>query len=488
VVSEHSLKAIAVDCLTQGLLKEITTSASQGVNAANTAGVAQAATTTTTQTASTASASVVTKTLGDRLSHEMLRAAVQSGLQIAIEGADPVQALTRNFISGAVNSGTGFFAQEIGLNREALGTVGHKLAHAALGAVSGELLHGDAASGALGAFSAEFLADIINGNPEDRILELYAQAMEKGEVDHEAISAQLHKELAPQRDWLPVAGAGAALLAGGDVNAAYGAGRTAVENNNVVTVSILVIATLARASAFYDIYQIYQTEGIEAAVQELVKQGVLEVLGLGAFKLAGKVYPTAKEAWLAVVQENKILHAFIAKSTTTLDKVSAAGQKVAAKALSTPTVQKAAEKGLLGEAASHAAMKFKDYTHLNPRLPGNKGIDSIFVKRNAQGQVTDIVVVESKYASKGGKPKLAKSGKRDDKVQQLSNAWMDKQLAKMETIHPDIHKLLKQNEDKIRFKANVLDEKGINRWYDYGKYIPNDPTNKAIRTVTGGTS
>jgi predicted patatin/cPLA2 family phospholipase len=125
---------------------------------------------------------------------------------------------------------------------------------------------------------------------------------------------------------------------------------------------------------------------------------------------------------------------------------------------------------------------------LDPRLPGNKGIDSIFVKRNAQDQVTDIVVVESKYATKGGKPKLAWSGKRNNKTQQLSNAWMDKQLKKMKDVHPDIHKLLKQNEDKIRFKANVLDEKGINRWYDYGKYTPGDITNKAIRTVTRGTS
>ncbi len=142
------------------------------------------------------------------------------------------------------------------------------------------------------------------------------------------------------------------------------------------------------------------------------------------------------------------------------------------------------EKGKMGEARSHAAMKYKDYKALDCRLPRNQGIDGVFVKTNKKTkEVTDIVVVESKYATKGGNPRLAKSGKGDDEVQQLSNPWMGKQLDRMEKVHPEKWRILSQNEDKIRFKANVLDGKGVNRWYDYGKYKPGDTGNKAVKTV-----
>ncbi|MFN9115986.1 MAG: hypothetical protein ACK5XN_38560, partial [Bacteroidota bacterium] len=74
-------------------------------------------------------------------------------------------------------------------------------------------------------------------------------------------------------------------------------------------------------------------------------------------------------------------------------------------------------------------------------------------------------------------------GKGDKEAQQLSNDWMKQQMERMKEIHPDTYAILKANRDKIHFKANVLDAKGTNRWYDYGKFTPVDKNNKAVRTV-----
>ena len=36
--------------------------------------------------------------------------------------------------------------------------------------------------------------------------------------------------------------------------------------------------------------------------------------------------------------------------------------------------------------------------------------------------------------------------------------------------HPELLHILESNPDKIRFKANVLDETCVNKWYDYGNF------------------
>ena len=110
-------------------------------------------------------------------------------------------------------------------------------------------------------------------------------------------------------------------------------------------------------------------------------------------------------------------------------------------------------------------------------------MDHVYVKYGADGTtVADIVVIESKYATGGGAPRLART---DDKVQQLSNAWFKKQrdiLYKTEQ-HPELLRMLESNPDKIRFKANVLDETGVNKWYDYGKFDSNNiDIRDAVRT------
>ncbi|QOL19455.1 hypothetical protein [Candidatus Bodocaedibacter vickermanii] len=153
-----------------------------------------------------------------------------------------------------------------------------------------------------------------------------------------------------------------------------------------------------------------------------------------------------------------------------------------------------AVKGEMAEAAGRRALDYARGDHLPTRLLGNRGIDDARVFYDPAGKingidiVVDIVITESKFATGGGFPKLART---TDGVQQLSPAWMKKQIDSLERtgMHPETLRILKENSDKIRFKANVQDEFGVNRWYDYGRY---DPSNfkefNAIRTpkITGG--
>jgi hypothetical protein len=148
------------------------------------------------------------------------------------------------------------------------------------------------------------------------------------------------------------------------------------------------------------------------------------------------------------------------------------------------TAVKTGVKGNWGEAWAAAALEYKNYAQMPCRLPGNRGMDHVFVKYGPNKIVEEIVVVESKFATGGGAPKLART--EGDKVQQLSNAWLDKQHTKLKEAHPETWKLIDQNKDKIRFKANVLDDNKVNKWYDYGQFDKSNLKEKtAIRTKKG---
>jgi hypothetical protein len=281
VVSEHSLKAIAVDCLTAGLLNKCT--AGLGIP----------------------SAAAATKTLGERLSQNMLQAAIRSGLQIAIEGADPIQALTHNFISGAVNTGIGFCAQEIGVAREDLGYVGHKLFHAVLGAVGGQILHKDAASGAVGALSAEVLADFMRDDLDSCLATLYVEERAKGPVDSGRMHDRYMEEINKIKDLSSRGAAATALCVGADVNAAYGAARNAVDNNFVVCAAALFGPELAAtwcvlAALTYKIALEYKNKGAQASVDVLAQEGYVEKRvsgGQTVYRLEGVEYTSVTDLW-----------------------------------------------------------------------------------------------------------------------------------------------------------------------------------------------
>ncbi|MGL4426365.1 MAG: hypothetical protein ACRCUQ_01225, partial [Alphaproteobacteria bacterium] len=104
-----------------------------------------------------------------------------------------------------------------------------------------------------------------------------------------------------------IGAAGTALLAKQDVGTAIHTAQTATENNLIPG---LIAGGLFVWSA-YDLYQTAQTEGPEAALKQAGVEVMVAVVGGTAikqgFKIAGKLYPTAKAAWFAYVAENPIM-------------------------------------------------------------------------------------------------------------------------------------------------------------------------------------
>jgi hypothetical protein len=105
----------------------------------------------------------------DHLKKSTLQAALNTGLKIAIEGADPGAALRQGLLSAGVNTLSGWGASQIGAayGKGALDPFTHKALHGVVGAISGELLHGDALSGAMGAVVAETLAEGLKAEQEE---------------------------------------------------------------------------------------------------------------------------------------------------------------------------------------------------------------------------------------------------------------------------------------------------------------------------------
>jgi hypothetical protein len=59
-----------------------------------------------------------------------------------------------------------------------------------------------------------------------------------------------------------------------------------------------------------------------------------------------------------------------------------------------------AVKGDFGEGAAKISFSaMKDYVALESKLPGNKGMDHVYVKFGNAGAVEEIIVLESKYQS-----------------------------------------------------------------------------------------
>ncbi len=131
-------------------------------------------------------------------------------------------------------------------------------------------------------------------------------------------------------------------------------------------------------------------------------------------------------------------------------------------------------KGNVGGLVANNLMFFSRYKQLPSKVGSNNGIDGVFVKYGNNGDVLDIILNESKYA-KNGKLSLTtrKFANSEGKITQMSQEWFDINLGKM-LDHKDgatraTARLIENNMDKVRRRANVLDEKGINRWYDLDK-------------------
>jgi hypothetical protein len=260
--------------------------------------------------------------------YHLTRNAVRAAITAAVHGDDVGFSVAEMLRDTVASSLAEHFSQKIGsLYRPApdgeaavLNPFTHKAAHALLGAITGGIQGGEtgALAGSLGAIVATTVADAFASVVHEKIEELRTEGYNRSEA--EALLKQ-HLETGVAMGRL-TAGT-VALLSGQDVDAAISAAHTATEYNCLPAIPFLISAGMVVWAA-YDVYDAYQQGGIEAAVEALVIQGVLAVTGVGAFKLAGKLYPTAKAAWKAVLKENKLLQSMV-------DKASTAGQKVAAK-------------------------------------------------------------------------------------------------------------------------------------------------------------
>jgi hypothetical protein len=127
-------------------------------------------------------------------------------------------------------------------------------------------------------------------------------------------------------------------------------------------------------------------------------------------------------------------------------------------------------------------MLYSGYDVLPCRLPSNQGIDHVFIKYARKVVVENIVIMESKYIYSGGRIKLSKSS---DGVQQLSNAWLNKQIEVLRTSkqHQKTLKILEENKDKIQLHGYFIFADGKKMWRDYGHFDYNNPTGKTSKRV-----
>lgn len=122
-----------------------------------------------------------------------------------------------------------------------------------------------------------------------------------------------------------------------------------------------------------------------------------------------------------------------------------------------------AEKGLLGESRATIAYERAGYQQLPSMLSSNNGFDGVFIKKTPDGSVVDIIINESKFTSTG-RASLANT----NMGKQMSPEWIDANIRKMlVSDDPAVRataRLLRNNTELIRTKANVLDPFGVNRW------------------------
>jgi len=122
------------------------------------------------------------------------------------------------------------------------------------------------------------------------------------------------------------------------------------------------------------------------------------------------------------------------------------------------------QKGRLGELRTAQTMRRAGYDELPATLPSNQGFDGVWVKRGADGNLTDIVITESKFSATG-KLKLS-----DTKTmgRQLSTKWINANIQKMlDSPNPSTYqtgKLLDANKTMIRLKAAVTNPQGVQRF------------------------
>ena len=123
-----------------------------------------------------------------------------------------------------------------------------------------------------------------------------------------------------------------------------------------------------------------------------------------------------------------------------------------------------AMKGALGEARTALTMRRAGYEELPARLSSNNGFDGVWIKRAANGDIADLMITESKFASDG----LLRLTTTKTMGRQMSAPWIDANIQRMlNSADPAVVRtgqLLDANRSLIRGKAAVLDPEGVLRF------------------------
>lgn len=84
-------------------------------------------------------------------------------------------------------------------------------------------------------------------------------------------------------------------------------------------------------------------------------------------------------------------------------------------------------KGEFSEARTSLTLRRAGFEELPARLKSNNGFDGVWIRKNADGEITDLIITESKFSSTGRAylPQTATKG------QQLSEEWIEKTIKEM---------------------------------------------------------
>lgn len=230
------LQEIAISAFAAGAVQGLDSAFASTADAATSSSGQATASSATSSTASTASSSstaaskaaaqesakqAAKKTFVQHVGQALKASAVHGGVKAAVTGKLPnAHDLKDILLNGAVNGAAAYGAQNIGDVRADVGSAGHKVLHAGLGATLGLASGGDldsALAGATGAVVGEIA----------------------GEIYKDALGSEAFQEGAPDRDRTIARGEGVAQVAaafgagltGQDANIAAHAGLNAVHNN-----------------------------------------------------------------------------------------------------------------------------------------------------------------------------------------------------------------------------------------------------------------
>ena len=238
--------------------------------------------------------------IGQHAAYQGLQAGVGLTLD-ALTGENLGEAFENRLKFAAVNTLAGYAANKIG-NAVKLGDIDkatQKFLHAVVGASGGAALSRNAGqgaiAGAMGAFIAEVMTDILNPAEEikEKVKKLEA---EKGGILTSAEYASIEGVVKRSTyDWSRLTAATTVMLAGLDVNMADHMATNALDNNFLVLLYWGGLAVRVGYAAYEFIY-VLNHEGIVPALKGLgitvTEEIILWALGIGVIKTGGKILGT----------------------------------------------------------------------------------------------------------------------------------------------------------------------------------------------------